>query len=137
MRRREIMKKEKIEALSTKAKYKSTMATNTTALNLAKKIDVKITSSGLSFLLIFFSSLFFFLFFLFLEHRVRVSDDITQSHIRWYSWQWQWHGTWNIEGHRRFWKDDVMQCVNLIPSIWSFRAGYTVVSMDHLNRYIR
>ena len=82
MRRREIMKKERIEALSTKAKYKSTIATNTTASNLAEKIDVKITSSGLSFFLIFFSSLFFFLFFLFLEHRVRVSDDITQSHIR-------------------------------------------------------
>lgn len=55
MRRREIIKKERIEALSTKAKYKSTMATNTTASNLAEKVDVKITSSGLGFLLIFFS----------------------------------------------------------------------------------
>jgi len=65
MRRREIMKKEKIEALSTKAKYKSTMATNTTASNLAEKIDVKITSSGLSFLLIFFHLYFSFYFFYF------------------------------------------------------------------------
>jgi len=38
MKKREIMGKERTEAFSTKAKYKSTIATDTKISNLAKKV---------------------------------------------------------------------------------------------------
>ena len=73
--------------------------------------SVRIARSGLSSFLIFFLFLFSILFLklfscsLFLAPRIRVSDDM--GHIAW----------------RRFWKDNIILCVDLMANTWSFRVG--------------
>jgi len=78
-----------------------------------KRITVKIARSGLGFLS-------FILIFLFLELRVRVSDDITQSHIshiRCHSDSdgHKSHDAWKDVKHSG--RDDIIQCMIYILTL--------------------
>ena len=84
------------------------------------------------FLILIFISFWFIFIFLFLELRVRVSDDITQSHDM---------VTVTVTSHMMHGRtkkvpEEVMS-YNMYTIYFTHGTGCTVVSMDHVNRYVR